>query len=108
MVFDGHSDLLYDVARRRMAGERRVLERRHLDRLKKGGVEGLVLAVWTSSGADTFWKSYPGTETALARTELMMRCARIEFMEAPWLEVVRSAAGAERALENGKCMFFSP
>ena len=106
MVFDGHSDLLYDVTRRRMAGERRILERRHLDRLKKGGVEGMVLALWTSSGADTFWKNYPGMETALARTELMMRCARIEFMEAPWLEVVRTAAGAERALETGKMYVF--
>jgi len=26
MVFDAHSDLLYDVTRRRLLGERRVLE----------------------------------------------------------------------------------
>ena len=29
MIFDGHSDLLYDVTRRRLAGENCVLERRH-------------------------------------------------------------------------------
>ena len=46
MVFDAHSDLLYDVTRRRLLGERRVLEHHHLDRLRRGGVEGLVLAVW--------------------------------------------------------------
>ena len=39
MVLDGHSDLLYDVVRRRLAGEHHVLERCHLDRLRKGGVE---------------------------------------------------------------------
>ena len=43
MVFDGHSDLLYDVTRRRLAGEKRVLERRHLRNLEAGGVEGLTL-----------------------------------------------------------------
>ena len=32
--FDAHSDLLYDVARRRLAGEERVLETRHLERLR--------------------------------------------------------------------------
>ena len=37
--FDAHSDLLYDVTRRRLAGESRVLERRHLDRLRRGGAE---------------------------------------------------------------------
>ena len=106
MVFDGHSDLLYDVTRRRMAGERCVLERRHLSNLKQGGIEGLVLALWTSSDSDTFWQEYPGTETAAARTELMMRCARVEFMEAPWLEVVRTATGAERAKQAGKLYAF--
>lgn len=106
MVFDGHSDLLYDVTRRRMAGENRVLEHRHLDRLKKGGVEGMVLAIWTSSGTDTFWKEYHGTEIAAARTELMMRCARIEFMESPWLEIVRTSAGAEQALKEGRMYAF--
>ena len=45
MVFDGHSDLLYDVTRRRLLGEDHVLERRHLARLRRGGIEGLVLAL---------------------------------------------------------------
>ena len=106
MIFDGHSDLLYDVTRRRLEGEGRVLERRHLSNLKQGGIEGMVLALWTSSGPDTFWREYPGTETAAARTELMMRCARVEFMEAPWLEIVRTAAGAGQAKQEGKMYAF--
>ena len=59
MVLDGHSDLLYDVTRRRLAGERLVLERHHLDRLRRGGVEGLVLALWTTAAEETFWKRHP-------------------------------------------------
>ena len=49
MAFDGHSDLLYDVTRRRLAGEDHVLERHHLGRLRHGGVEWMVLALWTSA-----------------------------------------------------------
>ena len=41
MIFDGHSDLLYDVTRRRLAGEDHVLERRHLSGLRAGGIGGL-------------------------------------------------------------------
>ena len=59
MVFDGHSDLLYDVTRRRLVGEKRVLEWSHLGHLEAGGVEGLVLALWVSAGKDTFWKDIP-------------------------------------------------
>ena len=41
MVFDGHSDLLFDVTRRRLVGEKRVLERRHLERLRDGLTESM-------------------------------------------------------------------
>ena len=70
MVFDGHSDLLYDVTRRRLAGEKHVLERRHLRNLEAGGMEGLVLALWVS--ADTFWKDVPEATDDWARTEIML------------------------------------
>jgi membrane dipeptidase len=106
MFFDGHSDLLYDVTRRRLAGEDHVLERRHLDRLRRGGVEGLVLALWTSAGADTFWKNVPGADTPADRTALMLDCAQAEFAECPWLTVVHSKAEAERAKAAGKLYAF--
>ena len=44
MVFDAHSDLLYDVTRRRLLGEHQVLERHHLDRLRRGGGGGGIRA----------------------------------------------------------------
>ena len=60
MYFDAHSDLLYDVTRRRLTGEEHVLEKYHLDRLRRGGVEGLVLAFWYGEGqGQTFWKDIP-------------------------------------------------
>ena len=50
MIFDGHADLLYDVTKRRQAGEDRVFERRHLPRLQAGQIGGLGLSIWTPSG----------------------------------------------------------
>lgn len=107
MVFDGHSDLLYDVTRRRLAGEDHVLERCHLNRLRRGGVEGLALALWTSAaGGETFWEHVPEAQTDAGRTEVMMACARAEFAECPWLAVVRTAEEAEQAKAAGKLYAF--
>ena len=107
MIFDGHSDLLYDVTRRRLAGESRVLEQRHLDRLRRGGIEGLVLALWYGRGqGQTFWEGVPGAERAAHRLEVMLSCAQAEFAECPWLAVVRTAAEAEAARAEGKLYAF--
>ena len=100
MVFDGHSDLLYDVTRRRLAGEKRVLERRHLRNLEAGGVEGLTLALWVST--QDFWKNVPEAEGHRERTDIMLLCMKAELAECPWLELVRTAGEAERAKAAGK------
>ena len=101
MIFDGHSDLLYDVTRRRLRGETDVLERHHLGDLRRGGVEGMVLSLWTSAPGETFWKE-TDCRTAAERTERMMDCARAEFAQCPWLAVVRTAAEARAACAAGK------
>ena len=108
MVFDGHSDLLYDVTRRRLLGEERVLERHHLDRLRRGGVEGLVLAVWASGPRETFWRDTPwrDPEAYLGRTHQMLSCARAELRECPQVRPVRTAAEAEAAREAGQLYAF--
>lgn len=107
MIFDGHSDLLYDVARRRLEGETHVLERRHLDRLRQGGIEGLTLALWYGRGqGETFWEGVPGGERAAHRLEVMLACAQAEFAECPWLAVVRRLEEAEAAREAGKIYAF--
>ena len=102
MVFDGHSDLLYDVTRRRLAGEKHVLERRHLRNLEAGGVEGLTLALWVSDHAQSFWKDVPEAKGDRERTDIMLLCMKAELEECPWLTLVRTAEEAERAKAAGK------
>ncbi|MBR3640836.1 MAG: membrane dipeptidase [Oscillibacter sp.] len=106
MILDGHSDLLYDVTRRRLAGERRVLERRHLPLLRAGRIEGLMLSLWTSAEEETFWGEYPAIGDGWARTESMMRCAREELAQCPQLCFVRSAEEAATARAEGKVYAF--
>ncbi|MCX7884691.1 MAG: dipeptidase [Caloramator sp.] len=45
-IFDGHSDILTDVTIRRLNGEKNVFKNRHLERIKKGGIEGTILVLW--------------------------------------------------------------
>ena len=97
MIFDGHSDLLWDVVRRRRRGETNVLERHHLARLRQGGIEGLTLALWADPA--------PG-ETYAQKLEELMVCARAEFAESPWLRTVRTAAEAEAAKAAGQMYSF--
>ena len=99
MVFDGHSDILFDVTRRRLLGEQCVLTRRHLDRLRQGGVEGLILALWTGG---SFWD----TADPLRRLELMLSCAQADLAQCPEFHLVRTAREAEAARAGGKIYVF--
>lgn len=109
MIFDGHSDILYDVTSRRLAGETRVLERVHIPMLRQGRIEGLVLALWTDTAqGQTFWASTPWGERpdALERTWRMMTALSDELPEAPSLRIVHDRAGAEAAKREGKIYAF--
>ena len=108
MVFDAHSDLLYDVTRRRLLGEHQVLARLHLDRLRRGGVEGLVLAVWASGPRETFWKDTAWRDPAsyLGRTHQMFACARAELRECGRIRPVRTVDEAETAQAAGQLYAF--
>ena len=108
MVFDAHSDLLYDVTRWRLLGEHQVLEHHHLDRLRRGGVEGLVLAVWASGPRETFWKdtAWRDPEAYLGRTHQMFACARAELRECGRIRPVRTVAEAEAARSAGQLYAF--
>ena len=48
-TIDLHADLPADVIKYRDLGERSVMERRHLPKLKKGGITGLVAPIWVES-----------------------------------------------------------
>ena len=105
MIFDGHADLLYDVTKRRQAGEDRVFERRHLPRLQAGQIGGLGLSIWTTVEQDSIWSAHPDWD-GWRRTEEMMACAREELAECPWLALVRTAAEARKAQAEGKLFAF--
>lgn len=45
-VLDLHSDIITDIAHRRLLGETKVFERRHLPLLRQGGVFGLICVLW--------------------------------------------------------------
>ncbi|MCC5909075.1 MAG: membrane dipeptidase, partial [Clostridiaceae bacterium] len=45
-VFDAHSDILTDVFNKREDGEKDILRKYHLDKLKEGGVFATVFAIW--------------------------------------------------------------
>ena len=107
MYFDGHADLLYDVTRRRLAGEQQVLERCHVPRLRAGGVEGLVLALWTSRArGETFWEQVPGADCPARRVEIMLACAEKDLAECPSIALVRTWPEAEAARAAGKLYAF--
>lgn len=46
MVFDAHSDIWSDVTVKFMRGETDIFRKYHCERLKKGGIEGSVFAMW--------------------------------------------------------------
>ena len=60
MYFDAHSDIWADVTNKRLAGETDVIQKFHIDRLKKGNVEvpsDILGVVYKSfSNNDDGWK----------------------------------------------------
>ena len=72
MVFDGHSDIFTDVLRRRLKGETQVLERLHMPRLRKGGIEGACFVLWVDP---------PYTNNYRMRTEAWLIAVETELRE---------------------------
>lgn len=94
-VFDGHTDVFNDVVWRRAAGERQVLERRHLPDLRAGGVDALVAAVYV----EPIFKPYQ----ALPRAMQLLGAGLNDLAESPSVfRVVREGADLARATEAGQ------
>ena len=93
MFFDAHSDIWTDVTIRRLAGEERVFARRHLPRLRSGGCEGGILALWIDQ-----------PHRAAERTAEMMECIRAEGEDG--FRIVRTVEKARRAREAGEFYAF--
>lgn len=101
MVFDAHSDIWTDVTARRLRGERDVFSRRHLARLRRGGVEGGLFALWVDEPHD----ASPAAHAR--RTREMMDCVRAESRESTDFRMVRSFDEAMQARREGVFYVFS-
>ena len=91
-VFDGHTDLLCDVAARRLRGETDVFRRRHLDRFRAGGIEGGIFVIWVET---------PYQHDPASRAKQLMVCAAEEFAKSTALRLVRSCKELDDAVRDG-------
>ncbi len=93
MIFDGHSDIFSDVTIKRLEGETNVLRNHHLDRLKKGGIEGSIFVIWIDP---------PYDKDPAARSKEIMQAIRDEMAEAEDFVIVHNTAEMEKAKAEGK------
>lgn len=80
-IFDGHSDILTDVTIKRLQGEENVFKRKHIERLKKGGVDGTILVVWADPpyDEDPTWRMLEVLGAACEEIDDMKDCAEIAY-----------------------------
>ena len=98
MYFDAHSDIWCDVTARRLRGETDVLRKHHLDRLRKGGVEGSIFVIWVDPPYDVDY---------VKRTKDIMDCARAEIAECDEIRIVHTYDEMMRAKADGKIYVFN-
>jgi len=104
-VVDLHADLPLDVTKRRAKGERQVLERYHVEKLRKGLVTGLIAPIWVESSYKPASALKRGLQIAYALMEDLeeSRSFRIvknhdEFLDAE----ARSKIGLILGVEGGE------
>jgi membrane dipeptidase len=93
-IIDLHADLLLDVVTRRKNGERGVLERYHLSKLRQGLVSTVIAAIWVES-------IYKPTR-ALKRGLQILDAFREDLNESPDFRLVRTYQDFLDAERDGK------
>ena len=97
MYFDAHSDIWCDVTTRRLNGETNVFDRCHLERLRKGGVEGSIFVIWVDPPYDVDY---------VKRTEQIMAAAKAEIAECQSFRIVHTYDEMMKANADGKIYIF--
>ena len=97
MYFDAHSDIWCDVTTRRLNGETNVFDRCHLERLRKGGVEGSIFVIWVDPPYDVDY---------VKRTEQIMAAIKAETAECGSFRIVHSYDEMMKANADGKIYIF--
>ncbi|MDO4788299.1 MAG: membrane dipeptidase [Johnsonella sp.] len=72
MIFDGHTDVLTDVVRRREKGEEDVFCTHHLPKWKKSGIRGGIFVIWID---------YPHYHRPKERLQEILRAAEAELAQ---------------------------
>lgn len=99
LVVDVHCDVHLDLVRSRAAGERQVLERRHLPAWRAGGVGLVVLNTIPKFGPDP----YPYVTTPVHNYLYMLDCLHQELDESPHaFALVRTPSDVAKAQTEGK------
>lgn len=81
---------------KRLAGETQVLANRHLDRLKKGGIEGACAVLWVDPPYTERYEQY------VHRTEQLLWATKAELAECQGAVMVHNLAEIEAAKAAGK------
>ena len=97
MYFDAHSDIWCDVTTRRLNGETNVFDRCHLERMRKGGVEGSIFVIWVDPPYDVDY---------VKRTEQIMAAAKAEIAECQSFRIVHTYDEMMQANADGKIYIF--
>jgi len=90
-IFDAHSDILTDVTIRRSDGQSDVMRRRHIDRLRCGGIAATILVVWIDP---------PYTEDPTWRMLQILGAASDEMTEMQDIAGLVSHAGDMQAIQD--------
>lgn len=93
MIFDGHSDILTDVTIRRLQGETQVIRNHHIERLRKGGVEGSCFVMWIDP---------PYDQNPPKRLQQILQATKEELAECEDVVLVRDYAEMMAAKNAGK------
>ncbi|MBB4824409.1 membrane dipeptidase [Sporosarcina luteola] len=85
-VFDLHSDLFTDIAMRRSKGERRIFDRLHYPKLKKGKVDSVLCVIWVERefrecALNRYIFIYEHVMADLAESEHAVVCRTFQDME---------------------------
>lgn len=100
MYFDAHSDIWTDVTIRRLQGERNVLRNHHLERLRKGGVEGSIFVIWVDHPAEIDYVTRTGQIKAAVQAEIE------ELTEEDGVRIVHTYDEMMEARAQGKMYIF--
>ncbi len=93
MIFDGHSDILADVEIKRLLGEKQIIKNYHIDRLRKGGIEGGCFVIFIEQTNEI---------EPIKSLEQFLKHTKDEMLECEDAVIVRNMGDIESAKKAGK------